>query len=121
MRNKKYVLLIASILLALITGAGGVMKLMGVPAAHASFGVLGLPAWFGYFIGLCETLGAIALFIPALSALAAGGLSVIMCGALYFHIVHTPLAQGVPALIALLLAGYIALSTRGRILQFKQA
>lgn len=74
---------------------------------HASFGTLGLPPWFGYFIGACEVAGAVGLFIRRLSMLAAAGISIIMIGALYFHIMHTPLSQGIPALAILLLSAFI--------------
>jgi uncharacterized membrane protein YphA (DoxX/SURF4 family) len=109
---KKYGLLAACILLALpLVGAGGA-KLAGVPQMHESFRLLGLPGWFGYFIGACEVAGAVGLFIQPLRALAAAGLCVILVGALYFHVTHPPLAAGVPALIFLLLASWIA--TRGK-------
>ena len=77
-----------------------------------SFKLLGLPAWFGTFIGACEVAGAVGLFITPLRSPAAGGVAVIMIGALYFHITHPPTAAGVPALIFLLLASWIA--TRGK-------
>lgn len=109
---KKYGLLAACILLALPLIAFGGAKLTGVPQFHASFKALGLPAWFGYFIGACEVAGAVGLFIKPLRSLAAGGLCIILLGALYFHVTHPPLEAGVPALVLLLLASWIA--TRGK-------
>ena len=109
---QKYGVLAASIVLALIVGAAGVAKLMGVPMVHQSFGILGLPAWFGYFIGAAEVAGAIGLFIPSLSRLAAAGLAIIGVGAVYFHIMHTPLSQGVPAMVMLALALFVAVKRR---------
>ena len=117
MKNK-YVLLIAKVLMALILLAAGSAKLAGVPALHESFQLLGLPGWFGYFIGACEVSGAIGIFVRPLSALAALGIALIMCGALYFHIAHTPLAQGVPALVILLLCLFVFLRTRSDLLKF---
>ncbi|MBB5203630.1 putative membrane protein YphA (DoxX/SURF4 family) [Inhella inkyongensis] len=96
-------------LLALPLLLGGGAKLAGVPELHASFGILGLPAWFGYFIGSAEVAGALGLFIPRLRRLAAAGLVPIMAGALYFHVRHTPLEQGVPALVLLSLALWVAM------------
>lgn len=104
--------LIASIVLALIVAAAGTAKLMGVPMVHMSFGILGLPTWFGYFIGACEVAGAIGLFIRPLSALAAAGLAIIGAGAVYFHLMHTPLSQGIPAFVVLVLAVFIAVKRR---------
>ena len=109
---QKYGVLIASILLGLIVGAAGIAKLMGVPMVHQSFAILGLPAWFGYFIGAAEVAGAIGLFIPPLARLAAAGLAVIGAGAVYFHVVHTPLSQAAPALVVLILALIIATRRR---------
>ena len=54
-----YSLWIAIGLVVLYVGAGGIGKLAGVPYLHSSFPKLGLPSWFGYFIGVCEVLGPI--------------------------------------------------------------
>ncbi len=105
---QKYGVLAACALLALIVGAAGTAKLMGIPMVHQSFGILGLPSWFGYFIGAAEVAGAVGLFIPQLSRLAALGLAIIGAGAVYFHIMHTPISQGVPAILVLVLALFIA-------------
>jgi DoxX-like protein len=56
---------IATALVALYVGAGGIAKLLGVPYVHSSFAKLGLPDWFGYFIGACEVLGSIGLLARA--------------------------------------------------------
>ena len=109
---QKYGVVAASAILALIVGAAGIAKLSGVPMVHQSFAILGLPLWFGYFIGACEVAGAVGLFIRQLSALAAAGLAIIGAGAVYFHITHTPLSQGIAAFIVLVLAVFIALKRR---------
>ena len=109
---QKYGVLAASVLLALIVGAAGIAKLMGVPMVHQSFAILGLPSWFGYFIGACEVAGAVGLFIRPLSALAAAGLAIIGAGAVYFHVMHTPISQGVPAFVVLALAVFVAMKRR---------
>ncbi len=117
---KKYGLNLAKGLIALVLlGAGGA-KIAGVPELHQSFHLLGLPEWFGYFIGACEVAGAVGLFITPLSALAALGIAMIMSGAIYFHILHTPLAQGIPALVVLLLCFYVFLNTKVMMLKFRQ-
>ena len=56
-KTRNYPLWIAIALVVLYVGAGGAAKLAGVPYVHSSFPKLGLPAWFGYFIGVCEVLG----------------------------------------------------------------
>ena len=106
-KMQKYSLWAAMVLSALVLVPSGAAKLAGVPQVHASFSTLGLPGWFGYFIGACEIAGAIGLFIRPVSALAAAGISVIMVGAIYYHVVHTPLAQGIPVLVVLVLCSYI--------------
>jgi uncharacterized membrane protein YphA (DoxX/SURF4 family) len=104
---KKYRWLAACLLVALVLLPAGGAKLAGVPAMHASFAALGLPGWFGYFIGACEVAGGVALFVAPLRSLAAAGISIIMLGALYFHLSHPPVSAGVPALIVLVLCGVI--------------
>ncbi len=116
---KKYGTATLIALSALILLAGGGAKLAGVPEVHMSFGILGLPSWFAYFIGVCEVAGAIGLFIRPLRALAAAGISGIMLGAVYFHVMHTPLAQGIPALFVLLSSVYIALQSRDQLFKMK--
>jgi putative oxidoreductase len=106
-KQQKYGLFAAIGIVVLILLAAGSAKLAGVPVMHKSFAVLGLPIWFGYFIAVCEVAGAIGLFIRPVSALAAACISAIMLGALYYHTVHTPLAEGIPALVVLLLCAYI--------------
>lgn len=118
MKAKKSAVLIASVLVALIVGPAGIAKLAGVAQVHVGFHQLGLPNWFGYFIGACELLGAVALFIRPLSALAASGIAIIMVGAIYHHVLHTPLVQGIPAALVLLLSIYIASKQRSFIFKF---
>ena len=110
---QKHGLLMASAVLALIVGAAGIAKLMGVPMVHESFAKLGLPVWFGYFIGAAEVAGAVGLFIRPLAALAAAGLAIIGLGAVYFHVTHPPISAGIPAMVMLALAVLLAVKRRG--------
>lgn len=107
-----------SILAALAFGAAGVGKLMGVPQLHASFAVMGLPHWFGYFIGLCEFTGAVGLLIRPLSALAASGLIAIMVGAIFFHVNYEVASHAVPAVILTILLVIIVRVRRAHALWF---
>jgi len=117
-RNR--LLMLAVALVVLYVGAGGIAKLLGVPYVHSSFAKLGLPGWFGYFIGVCEVLGCIALLIRPLSAMAAVGLGIIMVGATYYHATYTPLIQAAPASILTICCIYIFIKRRGDILRFNQ-
>lgn len=118
-RPANVLLFTAIVLVALYVGGGGIAKLAGIPYVHSSFPKLGLPPWFGYFIGTCEVVGSLALFVRPLSALAALGLFVIMVGATYYHATFTPIVQAVPAFVLAALCTYIFLMRRGVILKFK--
>ncbi len=98
----KYATWLAMGLATLVMLAGGGAKLTGHPIAHQSFADLGLPGWFGYFIGLCEVAGAAGLWVRQTSSLAAMGIAGIMVGAIYYHISYPPLPAGIPALLVLL-------------------
>ncbi len=88
----------AIVLLSLAVIAAGSFKLMGTEEMHASFGMMGLPAWFGYFIGAAEVAGGIGLYIRRTSAWAAAGLLIIFLGAIYFHIAYA-VPSAVPAVV----------------------
>ncbi len=102
---KKYGIYVAIVFAALFFLGGGGAKLASVEQVHHSFAVLGLPR-------------AIALVVRPLSALAAAGLACIMVGALYYHLNYTPISQGVPALVLLLLCGLIFINRRSDMLKF---
>lgn len=94
----------AIVLLAAACAAAGIAKLMGVEMVHQSFANMGLPQWFGYFIGSCEVLGAVGLLVRQYSALAASGLAAIMLGAIGYHISFDPIAAAIPAVVLAILA-----------------
>ena len=98
----------ACVVLGMPLLALGCAKLAGMAEFREMFNSLALPGWFNYFIGACEVLGAIGLFVPRVRRLAAVGIGTIMLGALYYHVRFTPLVQGIPALVFLMLAGYVA-------------
>jgi putative oxidoreductase len=118
-RAERTALWIAIALVAAYVGAGGIAKLAGVPYVHSSFPKLGLPRWFGYFIGVCEVLGPIGLLIRPLRALAALGIAIIMIGATYYHSVHTPVFQAIPAAVLTILCGFIWMRSRSDILKLR--
>ncbi|HSS76552.1 MAG TPA: DoxX family protein [Thermoanaerobaculia bacterium] len=81
-----YVLWALQVLLALLFLFAGAMKFI-MPIAEMTK-QMPLPAWFLYFIGVAEVLGALGLVLPALlrirpglTPLAAAGLVIIMIGA----------------------------------------
>ena len=97
----KYVIWAAMAIVTLVMLMGGVMKLTGNEMATASFAVLGLPAWFATFIGVCEIAGAVGIWLRRTSMLAAIGIAIITDGAVYYHVVHIPISEGIPALVVL--------------------
>lgn len=108
----KYVTWAAMTIVTLVMLMGGAMKLMGNPMATASFATLGLPAVFGTFIGVCEIAGAVGLWVRRTSLFAAIGIAIIMIGAIYYHIMHTPITEGIPAMVVLICCGWV-ISRRG--------
>lgn len=97
---------ILAVLLAVPMILAGAAKLAGTPELHESFQLMGLPEWFGYFIGLAELLGGIGLLVPRFSALASLALLPIMLGAVYFHIVYA-IPTAVPAILFTILAAIV--------------
>lgn len=88
-KGKKIVLWGVSGLLAAMFLFAGTGKLLLQPVqSRAMFVQYGYAAWFGTFIGACEMLGGIGLLVPRLAALAATGLSIIMVGAFFTHVLH---------------------------------
>ncbi|TDO96737.1 DoxX family protein [Marinomonas balearica] len=105
------------ILLALpIIGAGGA-KLAGIPELHQSFETMGLPSWFGYFIGAAEVTAGIGLLVPRWSALAATGLLPILLGAIYFHLTYG-VPSPAPAAVFLVLAVLVIFMRRKQAIWF---
>lgn len=108
----KYVVWLGMALVSAVMVMGGILKLSGDPTVLKSFSDLGLPSWFGTFVGVAELAGAVGLWLRSTSFWAALGISLVMIGAIYYHIAFPPASAGVPAAIVLLICGYI-LSQRG--------
>ena len=94
---------VLAVLFAIPMILAGLAKIAGTPELHQSFEMMGLPEWFGYFIGLAELLGGIGLLVSRFSALASLALIPIMLGAAYFHIVYA-VPSAIPAIAFTLLA-----------------
>jgi uncharacterized membrane protein YphA (DoxX/SURF4 family) len=65
----------------------GIQKLLGGTAWVQLFAMAGYPEWFRTVVGVIETVGGIALLIPALAAYAAIALAVVMFGATFTQLV----------------------------------
>ncbi|ELM3722002.1 DoxX family protein [Edwardsiella piscicida] len=71
--------------LLIIFLASGAAKLAGLAFEQAAFARWGYPQWFMYAVGAAETLGALGL-LSRLRRWAAGGLLLLMLGALQTHL-----------------------------------
>ena len=92
----------------------GFTKVSSAAEPVALFTRYGLPTAFMILIGVCEMAGGIGLWIPRVSLLAAIGLIGVMLGAIAMHVIHDPLQNAVPAIIAsvlLLIVIYLRRST----------
>lgn len=95
-------------ILAVIFLLSGVAKLMALPFEVAAFERWGYAIGFMYVVGLAECAGAIGVLLPlpSLRRVAAGGLILLMLGALQTHLRH---AEGGMAVLAALLLLVLAL------------
>jgi uncharacterized membrane protein len=105
----KYALWIIQGLLAALFLFAGVMKF--VMPVEAMTKEIQLPGLFLHFIGVCEILGGLGLFLPALlnirpglTSLAAMGLLIIMLGAIVLTLISGGVGQAaIPLVIGLIL------------------
>lgn len=103
----KYVVWAAMAIVTLMILMGSVTELMGNPAATTRFATRGFPALFATFIGVCEIAGAFGIWFRRTSMYAAGGIATIMFSAVYYHLMHTPVAKAIPAFFVLICCGLI--------------
>jgi putative oxidoreductase len=80
------VLWVVQVLVGLDFLYGASMKLLGLPKMVDLFDRIGAGQWLRYLVAACELSGGIGLMIPALSGLAAIGLSALMVGASYTNV-----------------------------------
>ncbi|SFI99603.1 DoxX family protein [Amycolatopsis sacchari] len=95
----------------LIAAAGP--KLLGERFAVQIFDEIGAGQWFRYLVGVLELAGAIGLVVPALTGLAALGLSALLVGATctQLFVLGEPLYALTPAALAIV-AGVLAYARR---------
>jgi len=105
--------IVQGLLAALFLLAGG-SKLVMSAAQMTAPGPVQLPVAFIRFIGVCETLGAIAMILPGLTGirpgltpLGAGGLVIIMIGATVVNLVNGPAVVAIPTAVLGLMAAYV--------------
>src|SRR5262245_27191269 len=114
------VLWIVQILLALLFLFAGVTKLVPIPMPPPPPNAWMPPIWFLKFIGVCEVLGALGLTLPGLfrraqylTVFAAGGLTIIMIGAVVITVATLGVGAAVIPLISGILCVFVAYGRRG--------
>ena len=95
---------VLQILLALVLVQASRGRLAGNPMVVTLFENYGYQDKFYLLVGALELAGAAGLLIPRLSGYAAGGLIVIMIGALATHLAHREAQAVVPAVLLVLLS-----------------
>ncbi|NQZ81921.1 MAG: DoxX family protein [Colwellia sp.] len=111
---------IVTTLLAIAFIGAGLAKVSGQEMMVQSFNLFGLPDWFRIVIGSLEVLGGVSLLVPALTGVAAFGLSIIMVGAIACHVMFTPIADGIAAMVFFALLSYIYLTRKNVVPVFVQ-
>lgn len=82
-------------------------KLVADPAAVQGFAQAHLPVWFMYFIGICELLGVIGLWITKTQKWAAWGLLIIMAGAVITTVIFQTVGMAILPLVVGIVLWYI--------------
>jgi len=99
---------IASVLLCALFLYSGPPKWQEAPAPVEMFHQFGYSDGFRVFIGVCETIGGIALLFPNFAFWAACGLFLIMTGAVYSHMTHGQAALWAAPVLAAYMLGFVA-------------
>ena len=100
---------ILRIVLAALFLMAAFMKLSGQQMMVDEFGVIGLGQWFRYLTGLLELVGAIALLVPAVSAVGAGLLLCVDVGAFFAQafVLHGDMIHTIVIAVLLVLLIYL--------------
>lgn len=105
--NNKIVLGISALLTLAFLVFGG-MKFASPQQLLDNFSSWGYPSGSHYLVGLAEVSGAVGLFVRPLAKYAALGLGLLMIGAVATHVLHPPLAAGIPSFVLGALAFVVA-------------
>lgn len=102
---------VLTILETLTMGLSGAAKFMG-DTWQRMFAEWGYPVWFASVVGGLEVVGALLLLVPRVAPFAAGGLIVIMVGALVTEIRHAQLGLLMPVVHLSVLTAIVLLRRR---------
>ena len=108
---------IIKILLAIVFLAAGGAKLAGAEMMVQTYEQIGVGQWFRYLTGIIEVGSAVLLFVPGMTAIAAGLLFCTMIGATIAHLFLIG-GSAVPALVLLVLSGITLYLNRQQLHRF---
>lgn len=106
-------LVVAQVLLALVVGSGGAMKLAADPVMVSLFDDIGAGQGLRVLVGSLEVAGAVGLLVPRLATLAALGLTLLLLGATATNVLVLD-ASPVSAAVLALAAGAVTVVRRRR-------
>ncbi len=112
---KKWAMMAVRALLSLTFAAAGIAKLAGVEMMVQTFDAVGFGQWFRYVTGAIELGSAVALWLPGLTAYAAGLLVCTMIGALVAHATVLGMDSAVGAIVLGALAALVLWVNRGQL------
>ncbi len=95
------------VIVSAVFAFSGFSKVTGNPMVAAGFAVAHLPIWFMYFIGVAEIAGAIGLWIRPLAKWAAGGLFIILAGAVVTTAIYVSVSLALFPLITAVALGIV--------------
>lgn len=110
MRWKTAAVWLLRVLLAVLFGIQGVVKLLGSPAWIARFSRWGYPSYFYLLVGLAELAGAVLLIAPKTAKAGAVVLITIMIGATVTHLLHRE-PQVATTLVLLVMLGAVLVAS----------
>lgn len=111
---KKHLLMwLLQIAVAVMFLTAGWPKLAGAPLMVQTFDAIGIGQWLRYLTGALEIGGAVLLFVPALAALGALTLAIVMVGAILTHAFVLG-GSAIPAMVLLGASLTITWLRRGR-------
>jgi putative oxidoreductase len=94
---------IFEIIVGVLFGLIGLMKLMGMKGPKKMFEQLGVPIGLMYFIGAAEIAGAIGLQFESLKLWASIGLFILLMGAIFSHFRVKDFKMGMAPIVMLLI------------------
>ena len=100
------------VLLAAQFAIGGGLKLAAEASMVTMFDDIGAGQGLRLFVGICELVGAIGLFVPRLVRLAAAGLVLLMIGAAVTNVLALHISPALPLVLGALAALVVATTIR---------